>query len=67
MVDTTKKAADAYDRMLDAAFELAELIESGGIVIDELPLEELTIFLAKNGPVVRKILKGIKVYSKQTR
>jgi len=56
----SKKEADAYDRMIDAAADLAELIESGGILIDEEDLEELTIFLAKNGPAVITILAGLK-------
>ena len=56
----SKKEADAYDRMIDAAADLAELIESGGILIDEEDLEELTIFLAKNGPAVITILSGLK-------
>ena len=46
--------------MLDAAADLAELIESGGIAVEEMALEELTIFLARNGPVVRQILKGVR-------
>ena len=52
----SQKEADAYDKMLDAAVNLARIIETGGIEIDELILEELTIFLARNGPVVRNIL-----------
>ena len=60
MPEISQKEANAYDRMLDAAAELAELIESAGIVIDEFELEEVTIFLARNGPVVRQILKGVK-------
>ncbi|MGE0083947.1 MAG: YebG family protein [Desulfococcaceae bacterium] len=53
----SKKEADAYDRMLDAAAVLAELIESAGMEIDAYRLEELSIFLAKNAHIVREILK----------
>lgn len=56
----SKKDADAYDRMLDAAANLADLIASGGIDIDEDALEELSIYLARNGPALREILKNAK-------
>ena len=56
----SKKEADAWDRVLDAAADLAELIESSGIEIHEYDLEELTIFLATNGYVVRNMLKHLK-------
>jgi dsDNA-binding SOS-regulon protein len=57
MAGVSKQEADAYDRMLDAAGELVNLIESGGFALDELVLEELSVFLARNGPEVRRILK----------
>jgi len=53
----SKKEADAYDRMLDAAAVLAEFMESAGIDMDAYRLEELSIFLAKNAHRVREILK----------
>lgn len=49
-----KKEADAYDRTLDAAANLADLIEMSGIEVDEYALEELTIFLASNAQQVKK-------------
>lgn len=55
-----KKEADAYDRMLDAAANLADLIEMSGIDVDEYALEELTIFLASNAQQVKKILRNLK-------
>lgn len=60
MAARSKQEADAYDRIIDAAADLAELIESSGIEMDEYALEELTIFLAGHAPEVRKILKGVK-------
>lgn len=60
MTTMQKKDADAYDRLLDAAEQLAEMIEAGGIAIDEDALEELTIFLAEHGMVVGRILKNLK-------
>ena len=60
MAIISKQEADAWDRVLDAAAELADLIESSAINIDEFDLEELTIFLASNGCAVRNMLKHLK-------
>ena len=60
MAAISKKEADAWDRVLDAAEALTNLIESCDCDIDEYDLEELTIFLAINGAAVRRILKHIK-------
>ena len=56
----SKQEADAWDRVLDAAAELADLIESSGIEIDEFHLEEVTIFMASHGYAVRGMLKHLK-------
>jgi uncharacterized protein len=57
-----KKDADAYDKMLDAAENLAAFIKQGDLSIDldDETIDTLSIFLAKNGPDVTRILKGIK-------
>jgi hypothetical protein len=60
MTAISKKEADAWDRVLDAAADLADLIESSQIEIDEYDLEELTIFLATHGFAVRNMLKHLK-------
>ena len=60
MAAISKKEADAWDRVLDAAADLADLIESSQIEIDEYDLEELTIFLATHGHAVRNMLKHLK-------
>ena len=60
MAAISKKEADAWDRVLDAAADLADLIESSHVEIDEYDLEELTIFLATHGYVVRNMLKHLK-------
>jgi dsDNA-binding SOS-regulon protein len=60
MAAISKKEADAWDRALDAAAELADLIESSAIEIDEYDLEELTIFLASHGHAVRNMLRHLK-------
>lgn len=60
MAAISKKEADAWDRALDAAADLAELIESSAIEIDEIDLEDLTIFLATHGATVRHMFKHLK-------
>ena len=55
----SKKEADAYDKMIDAAANLADLIEMSKIEMDEYALEELTIFLANNAQEVKLILKNL--------
>jgi dsDNA-binding SOS-regulon protein len=57
-----KKEADAYDKMLDAADNLAAFIRDAGLEIDldGKTIEALSIFLAQNGPEVTRILKGLK-------
>jgi len=60
MAVISKKEADAWDRVLDAAANLADLIDSSPIEIDEYDLEELTIFLATHGYAVRNMLKHLK-------
>ena len=57
----SKYEADAYDRVLDAAEDLAALIVSRGIRMDEYDLGELTIFLARNASMLRDILKGLRI------
>jgi len=58
-----KKEADAYDKMLDAAENLAEFIKKSDLQIDLDPktVEAISICLAKNAPEVTNILRGIKL------
>lgn len=60
MTFTSKKEADAYDKMLDIADNLFEFIESEGPAMDEKLLEELTLFIAENKEKATAILKGLK-------
>ena len=55
-----KQEADAYDRMLDAAAELADLIEAGNIPVEEDRLEALTIYLASHAAELRRFLGKLK-------
>ena len=60
MSATRKQQADAYDRLIDAAGELADLIEGCGIQMDEFVLEELTIYLASNAQDIRDLFINLK-------
>ncbi|MFZ1983310.1 MAG: YebG family protein [Desulfatitalea sp.] len=59
---TDKKEAEAYDLLLDASEELAELIKQGDLQINVDPktIDAVAIFLAKNAPAVTKILKAVR-------
>tara|TARA_B100001057_G_scaffold501112_1_gene620725 strand:- start:397 stop:783 length:387 start_codon:yes stop_codon:yes gene_type:complete len=48
MTFTSKAEADAYDKMLDMADELFELLGKSDLVEDEGKQEELAMYLAKN-------------------
>lgn len=43
-----KKQADEYDRMLDMAAAVEDLVTASGIKIDENDLEKLGVYLAEN-------------------
>ncbi len=60
MTFTTKKEADAYDKMLDIADNLYEFIESAELNIDESKIEDLSLFLAENKDKAVSLLKGLK-------
>ena len=60
MTAISKREADAWDRVIDAAADLAGLIAASAIEISELDLEELTIFLAAHGVAVRNLLRYVK-------
>lgn len=57
---TDKKAADAYDRALDNADRLAQMLRADKVLEDlsDSDLEELTIYLARNARDVERVLKG---------
>lgn len=57
-----KKDADAYDKMLDAAEQLAEFIKGSDLEpsLEASLVDKISIYLAENAPAVTKILKGIK-------
>lgn len=53
-----KKEADAYDKMLDISDEVFTLIEESKVELNEDLREDLSIFLAKNKEVLKKVLNG---------
>ena len=57
-----KKEAEAYDQLLDASQEIAELIKQGDlqIKVDPKTIDDIAIFLAQNASAVTKILKAVK-------
>ena len=55
LVTTDKKEADQYDKMLDAADNLADYIHAKGIKLEDSVVEELTIMLSKNKDKISKI------------
>lgn len=64
-VFTEKKDAETYDIMLDAAEQLAEFIKKAELEckLDDKSINEISVFLAKNGPEVTRILKTVKPLS----
>jgi hypothetical protein len=61
-VYTSKKEADAHDKMLDIAEELVGFIsQADSINIEDETLEELCIYLSKNRDNVVRLLKGGKL------
>ena len=55
-----KKAADAYDKVLENADRLAQLLREDAVLptLGDGELEELTIYLARNAKTIERILKG---------
>ncbi|MFT7053241.1 MAG: dsDNA-binding SOS-regulon protein [Psychromonas sp.] len=58
MTFTSKKEADAYDKMLDSADQLAEFIGTSTVTLDDQQLEELGLYLASNKEIVMSLFKG---------
>lgn len=61
MTFTSKKDADAYDKMLDIADALSELFSESPVELDEQITEELSLYLAQNASQFQQVLKGGKV------
>lgn len=48
MTFTSKAEADAYDKMLDTADELASFLNASSLLADEAQTETLALYLAQN-------------------
>jgi dsDNA-binding SOS-regulon protein len=60
MTFTSKKEADAYDKELDIAEELFELMQHAELNIDKSALDELALFLARHREEAIRVLKGVR-------
>lgn len=58
MTFSSKKEADAYDKMLDSADQLSAFLGASSVTLDDLQLEELGLYLASNKEVVQSLFKG---------
>lgn len=58
MTFTTKKEADAYDKMLDIAESLYGFLENSSVEIDGDKLDELSFYIAQHSDEFASILKG---------
>jgi dsDNA-binding SOS-regulon protein len=58
MTFTTKKEADAYDKLLDIAENLHVFIGASGLDLPEETLEALSMYLAEHRDQAGAILKG---------
>ncbi|WP_076536287.1 YebG family protein [Shewanella sp. UCD-KL21] len=59
MTFTSKKEADAYDKMLDIADNLVPFITGAELEIEENSVEKLAFYLASNKDELANLLKGI--------
>ncbi|MDO6677456.1 YebG family protein [Shewanella sp. 4_MG-2023] len=59
MTFTSKKEADAYDKMLDIADNLVPFISGAELEIEENSVEKLAFYLASNKDELANLLKGI--------
>ncbi len=67
MTFTTKKEADAYDKMLDIADNLFDFLQHSDIVLDETRKEEISLLLAEKRNEVMSILRGVSPKVKNNR
>ncbi|MFQ6371074.1 YebG family protein [Shewanella sp. YIC-542] len=61
MTFTSKKEADAYDRMLDIADNLLPFIQASEVTIDEASAEKLAFYMATHKDTLATLLKGAAV------
>ncbi len=61
MIFTTKREAEAHDKMLDIAERLYEFLQTAELGMPEETLDNLTFFMAKQRDHIGKLLKGGKL------
>lgn len=66
MTFVSKKEADAYDRMLDLADELAAWLQRSPLALEESQREELALFLAREKEQLQTLLRGGKAEAEPT-
>lgn len=60
MTFTSKKDADAYDKMLDIAESMEQMLEKIDVALSEQQVETLALEIAKNKELFMSALKGNK-------
>jgi dsDNA-binding SOS-regulon protein len=58
MIFTTKKEADAYDKMLDIAERLQAFLQTAEVDIAEDKLDELAFFMSQHREPIGRLLRG---------
>ena len=58
MTFTSKKEADAYDKLLDISDQMYTFLQSSKLEMSADQLEELSFYLAKNREAVVGLLRG---------
>lgn len=58
MTFTSKKEADAYDKLLDLADALEGVIEQSAVGLEASQREELALYLANHKDQLQQLLKG---------
>ena len=61
MMFSTKKEADAYDKMLDIAERMSTFLHAAELGLDDDKLDALTFFMARHHDQLGKLLKGGKL------
>ncbi|PAJ71928.1 damage-inducible protein YebG [Pseudoalteromonas sp. NBT06-2] len=65
MTFTSKKDADAYDKMLDIAESMEQVLEKIDVALSEQQVETLALEIAKNKELFMQALKGTKAISEK--
>ena len=66
MTFTSKKEADAYDKLLDVADQMYTFLQSAKLEMSADQLEELSFYLAKNREAAVGLLRGGKAKKEPT-